>query len=237
MIRRTLKKMLPPITKEERARRKLFSIKLKKSDIAIDCGANVGEITQHLAKFGATVYAFEPNPHAFKVLQDRFSDMQHVHCVQKGVGDKNSSMKLYFHKNSDKDEVYWSTGSSLLAFKGNVLADKYVEVEIVDLCEFIETLNHRVRVLKMDVEGVECGILEKMIHTGLINKIDYAFVETHDHKIPELKAETNAIRELIKTRKVENINLDWTEKSNPLLLESNCLILFKSGQTDHSYPA
>ena len=209
-IREILEKFMQAKTPEQMARKKLFSIKLEKADIAIDCGANVGNITQHLCKSGATVYSFEPNPHAFKVLQDRFSNMGHVHCIPKGISNKKGKMKLYFHENSDKDEVYWSTGSSLLDFKGNVLADKYVEVEIVDLCEFIESLNHRVRIIKMDVEGVECGILEKIIKTGVIDKIDYAFVETHDHKIPELKTETNAIRKLIKKRGIKNINLDWT---------------------------
>ena len=210
MIRNALRKFLAAKTPEQMARKHFFSIKSNRTDIAIDCGANVGNITQHLCKSGATVYSFEPNPYAYKVLQDRFSNMQNVHCIPKGVSDKKNKMKLYLHQNSNEDEVYWSTGSSLLDFKGNVLTDKYIEVEIIDLCEFIESLNHRVRILKMDVEGVECRILEKIINTGVIDKIDYAFVETHDHKIPELKEETDAIRELIKKRRIENINLDWT---------------------------
>ena len=210
MIKNMLRKFVPAKTPEQKARKQLFSIKLGKTDIAIDCGANVGNITQHLCKSGATVYCFEPNPYAFEVLQDRFSNMQNVHCIPKGVSDKKSMMKLYLHENSDKDEVHWSTGSSLLNFKGNVLNDKYVEVEIIDLCEFIESLNYRVRILKMDVEGVECEILKKIICSGVIDKIDYAFVETHDHKIPELKVETDAIRELIEQKRIKNINLDWT---------------------------
>ncbi|MBI5326767.1 MAG: FkbM family methyltransferase [Deltaproteobacteria bacterium] len=210
MIRDIARKFMPAKTPEQKAQKLFFGVKLKEADIAIDCGANVGNITKHLCKSGATVYSFEPNPHAFNVLQDRFSDMHNVHCIQKGVSDKKGKMKLYLHENSDKDEVYWSQASSLLDFKGNVRTDRYVEVETIDLCEFIESLNRRVKVLKMDVEGVECRIIEKIICTGVIDKIDYVFVETHDHKIPELQAETNAIRELIKKRKIENINLDWT---------------------------
>lgn len=194
---------------EEKARKQFFSIQLEKTDIAIDCGANVGNFTQHLCKSGAYVYCFEPNPHAFKVLQDRFSNMQNVCLIQKGVYDRNSFLKLYLHKKSDEDEVKWSTASSLLEFKGNVLDDKYVEVEIIDLCEFIESLNKRVRIIKIDVEGAECAILRKMINSGVIDKIDYVFVETHDHKIPELKTETNAIKKLIKQKRIEHINLDW----------------------------
>jgi FkbM family methyltransferase len=113
------------------------------------------------------------------------------------------------HENSDEDEIRWSTGSSFLDFKGNILKDKYCEVETIDLCEFIESLNCNVKILKMDVEGVECKILKKMINTGIIKKIDYAFVETHDHKIPELMHETDMIRELIEVKGLKNICLEW----------------------------
>ena len=188
----------------------MYTIKLDKTDIVTDCGENVGEITSQLCKSGAAVYAFEPNPFAFRVLQEKFIDTKNVHCINKGVCDKTGKLKLYIHENSGENKVYWSTGSSLLSFKNNVLADKYVEVEVVDLCEFIESLNHRFRILKTDVEGVKNVILEKLIHNDVINRIDNIFVETHDDKIPEFKEGTSAIRKLIQDRNITNIDLSWT---------------------------
>ena len=61
----------------------------------------------------------------------------------------------------------------------------------------------------MDVEGVECQIIKKLINTGIIAKIDYFFVEVHDRSIPELKQETEEIRELIKKKRISNVNLNW----------------------------
>jgi FkbM family methyltransferase len=194
---------------KKRARRKLAAIKLTKADTAIDCGANVGKVTRRLAKGGATVYAFEPNSHAFDILEEAFHDEAHVQCIRKAVSDENGTMRLYLHENSDEDEVHWSTGSSLLGFKGNVLKDKFEEVEVVDLCEFIVSLGRRIKILKIDIEGAECSVLKKLIDTGIINNIDYVFVETHDHKIPELKAATDEIREMIKDKKIRNIDLNW----------------------------
>ena len=212
MIGPILRKFKPRLPKEL-ARRDLLDIKLKESDIAIDCGANVGNITKHLCNSGATVYAFEPNPYAYQVLQERFLKKPNVHCIQKGVLDCNDKMRLYLHEFSNQDQIHWSTGSSLLDFKNNVLMDKYVEIEVVDLCEFIDSLKYRIKLLKMDVEGaeegVECRILKKLINTGQIRKIDYVFVETHEIKIPELKSETEEIRNLLKERKIRNVNLDW----------------------------
>ena len=109
--------------------------------IGIDCGANVGNITDRLLKECDEVHAFEPNPHAFKILNQKFLFNPRVTCYNKAVLDRNDIVKLYFHENSDKNEVLWSTGSSLLNFKGNVLKDKHIEVDAIDLCKFIEDLN------------------------------------------------------------------------------------------------
>jgi FkbM family methyltransferase len=208
MMMQILSKAFPRLA-GRKARRDLLSIKLPAGDIAIDCGANVGDITHRLASRGATVFAFEPNPHAFRVLQERLADAPNVYCFPLAVGVESCRMRLYLHERSDEDEVYWSTGSSLLEFKGNVLKGKFEWVEVVDLCPFIESLNHQVRVLKLDVEGVECAILRKPIDTGLVGRIDRIFAETHDRKIPELRAETDALRDSIVKAGIKSINLSW----------------------------
>lgn len=207
MIKNILKKLHQKTS--ERVRKELINIKMTESDTAIDCGANVGNITEYLSQSGAIVYAFEPNPYAFEVLKKKFGDKPNVHCLPKGVLDRNDRMRLYLHEFSDRDEVYWSTGSSLLDFKGNILRNKFVDVEVIDLCEFIESLKRRIRILKLDVEGVECKILKKLINTRKVDDIDHIFVETHDHKISELKPETDEIRNMIKRKGIQNINLYW----------------------------
>jgi FkbM family methyltransferase len=187
----------------------LGGLRLGPSDVAIDCGANVGEVTALLSAAGATVYAFEPNPHAFAKLARRFAGQPNVHCIQQGVLDRHDRMRLYLHKQAARDEVKWSTGSSLLAEKSNVDRERSVEVEVIDLSEFIERLGRPVTLLKLDVEGVECRILRKLIDTGVSEKITHILVETHDAKMPELKAETDALRAAIAERGLRNIRLDW----------------------------
>ncbi|HMP77512.1 MAG TPA: FkbM family methyltransferase [Kiritimatiellia bacterium] len=210
MMTRLLNAFLPARTPKERAQREFRSVKFGPADIAIDCGANVGVVTAHLCKQAGQVYAFEPNPHAFAVLRKRFEAAPNVQCIPKGVSDQNGHARLYLHEHSDQDEVHWSTGSSLLDFKGNVRKDKFIDVELVDLCEFIAGLGRPVKLLKMDVEGVECAILRKLIESGIVHRIAHIFVETHEEKVPALRAETDAIRALIRARGIRNINLDWT---------------------------
>lgn len=179
------------------------------ADIAIDCGANVGNITAMMAKKGATVYAFEPNPYAFKKLKERFADFPNVHCVNKGVWNKNGIVKLYLHNLADKDQVLWSVGSSIFPFKGNVEKDNFINIEVIDLAEFISNLAAPVKAIKIDVEGTECDILERLIDTGAIYKIEKMFVETHDQKIPELREPMERIRRRIKGLGLKNISFEW----------------------------
>ena len=64
---------------------------LQKSDIAIDCGANVGEFTRLMAKTGATVYAFEPNPIAYQELLKNTVNFPNVKAIQATVKKKLES--------------------------------------------------------------------------------------------------------------------------------------------------
>lgn len=210
MLRQVVNRLFAARDPTARARRQFLAIPLTAADIAIDCGANVGDVTEYLCRSGATVYAFEPNPHAFNALERRFSDRSNVRCLQRGVFDRNEVRRLYFHQRSDENELLWSTGSSLLDYKGNVRRDKFVDTTVIDLSEFISSLGARVKLLKIDVEGVEVAILRNLIATGVIHTIDHIFVETHERKVPELKADTDELRRTLKAMNLTHVNLDWT---------------------------
>ena len=180
-----------------------------KQKIGIDCGANVGLVAQELLKQCDHVYCFEPNPFAFKLLEARFKGLKNVTCFNKAVLEREDKVKLFFHKDSDKDEVKWSTGSTLLEFKGNILREKFVEVEAIDLCSFIKKLDCQIEILKIDVEGVEYEIINKLIDTKLIYNIKNVFVELHAKKIPELEEKEKDLKKRISELNLKNINLDW----------------------------
>jgi FkbM family methyltransferase len=186
-----------------------FLTGLKPGGIAIDCGANVGDIAVKLAKTGIRVYAFEPNPYAFKKLHSRINGYQNLTCINKGVWDKNIITQLYFHDDAGNNGEFWSFASSIFSAKNNVNPDHSVEVELIDLTEFIEKLDQNIDFLKIDIEGAECEVLEKFLQKDLQNKVKLTVVETHDSKIPGLKEKTDRIRQTIKEKGVTNIKLSW----------------------------
>ncbi len=193
---------------------------LAEGSVCIDCGAHQGLISEVFLRLGATVYAFEANPYMHNTIRFRLHDWierGRLHPINRAVWDREELIKLYMRDDLDAETLLQSASesSSLLVektrddVKYKTSAENYVEVMSVDLCKFIESLDREVHILKMDIEGVEFDVLLKLIEAGLHERIKHIFVETHDHKIPELAEKARRTRELIAERGIENIDLEW----------------------------
>ena len=174
--------------------------------VCIDCGANTGQETIPWAKKGAEVHAFEPHPECFRILKEKTTRFSKVHLYQKGVWHKNSTMNLYLREGSGVSDI--SESSSLLKSKPNVDAESYVTVEIIDLVEFIKGLNKRVDILKIDIEGAEVELVQKIIDTAIYKEIGLILVETHE-QIEEISEEIQRLRTLVSELGIDNINMEW----------------------------
>jgi FkbM family methyltransferase len=182
---------------------------LSKGDIALDCGANVGLFTTRMAQSGATVYAFEPNPDAYRKLAEVTASYPNVLLHQAAVTTKLGEVELYLHKYADDDPEYWSSGSSLLAEKSNVRKDNALKVEGIHLAAFIKELGQPVKLMKMDIEGAEVDVLNQLLDEGLHELIEQAFVEVHDRRIKSLAKPTQRLRERLQALGVSHFRLDW----------------------------
>ncbi len=201
-------KINPFINNTVRATNQLKLLRFRRSEVAIDAGANIGTYTRILANHGAEVIALEPNKIAFNSLNQKYSNNPKIKIVNKGLYDINCKMPLYMHKNAEEDPLLYSIGSSIIKSKGNV-GENSENIELIGICELIDSIDKKIKLLKMDVEGAENKILLKLIDTEYYKKITHIFVETHDADIPELKEETDHIRQLIRKKRIKNINLNW----------------------------
>ena len=116
---------------------------------------------------------------------------------------------MYHNDLTNYDGEFFSQSSSICATKDNVNTNNFTEIECIDLCEFIRNLNKPLDILKMDIEGAEFDILEKLINKELYKNIKHILVETHDQTIPEIQEKAKLVRNLIKDKNIENINLNW----------------------------
>lgn len=177
--------------------------------LALDCGANVGLVSEALARIGFDVVAFEPHPQAFEQLATRFARRSNVTCVQKAVSIGAGRARLHLHAGWEVDPVAVSQASSLYAGKRNVLGDSWVDVETIDLDAYIAGLDRPVALVKVDVEGAEVDILERLLDTGRIAEIGLVLVEMHDGKIPELSQRGAILRDRLASGAYAHVHLDW----------------------------
>jgi FkbM family methyltransferase len=181
---------------------------LRPGELAIDCGAHTGTVTAVLAARELEVYAFEPNPHAFAVLRDRFAGTPSVHCLPQAVAAADGRAPLYLHTLAREDPVGRATGSSLLATKGNVDPSNAVEVETVDLDAFLGRLARPPALLKLDVEGLELQLLPRLAASGHLDRIRHVLVEMHDRAAGGgITDEGARVRAIVGDR--PHVRLDW----------------------------
>lgn len=150
----------------------------RKSDFVFDLGANVGLVTKKLLEVGCFVYAFEPDPEAFKELKKISSSKLSVQ--NDAVWTNKGKTKLYRHRDWRLSKSH--TSSSLISDKKNVNDENSVIVNTIDISDLIIGLRGT-KLIKMDVEGAEYKILNYWSRSGLINQFSTIYCEFHGRKI------------------------------------------------------
>ncbi len=162
---------------------------LNKSSIVFDVGGFEGQWSQDIYdRYKCSIYVFEPVPYYFKLLSDRFHKNDFIIITQAGLGNKNKLEEVSVM--GDKSSVFKKI-------------DKCIKVEFVDVYEFIKNKNiKKIDLLKLNIEGGEYDVLERLIETGLIKNITDIQVQFHNF-VPDAKVRMAKIQKnLEKTHKI-----------------------------------
>lgn len=173
--------------------------------IFLDCGANVGDASALLLKQGVTVHAFEPDPMAAERLSARFGSNPNftLHRVAVGAWPRRASLYRM------QDAEIGDTEASSLIDRGNEFHGTSVDVEVIDLFSFVDALGRKIETLKLDIEGAEIELLERMLDEKRWRQFDLVLVETHERFSDDLDDRLRVIRERIASNKIDNIDLTW----------------------------
>lgn len=162
---------------------------------AIDCGANIGSMTYVLAMLYKDVWAFEPWPELFEMLETNSAHFpsSNVRLSSKAVGASDYHGLMYSSHKSRRD-AHLSE-----APKGEKGLEK--SVEVVSLDNTIP-IDQPIDIIKIDVEGTEIDVLkgaERIIqqwepliyieiksnvwqeHEDYLTKIGYSQLASHTH--------------------------------------------------------
>ena len=185
-----------------------LSLEVKGSDVIVDCGANVGDMTSRFARTGASVFAFEPNPLCYAILRKRFSLTPNVRCFNEGVMDRECILSLSCPAASAEWDALDATVAS--SFNVDGAAQATSDVRCISLSDFIMSLRKPVKLVKMDIEGSEIQVLNCLLDSKAVDLVELIVVETHEKQQPDLLDATDALRQRIKDCGLEKkIRLDW----------------------------
>ena len=186
---------------------------LRPGDVAVDCGANRGDVTEVLASSGATVHAFEPDPYNLAHLQDRFATASNVTLHSAAVGVEAGTVRLMRAANWDDNPDFASVKSTVVAGGHNIAEGEGIDVAMIDFPAFLRGLldaQDRIAFVKMDIEGAELDLLEAMLDARLFDHIQLTVAETHEHKFKDLRPRFADLRAAIAAAyPPARVNLDW----------------------------
>jgi len=163
--------------------------------ILLDCGAHFGKGLRKQIEINKIdpswkIYSWEANPYTYQhfITIDRFKHLD-ITAYHAAVSDSEGTIKFNIQSSSDRhgNVTKSGTGSSAMSLdewrcKGGGFVEE-VEVKKIDLSQWMVdnlTENDYV-ILKMDIEGSEYPVLEKIINSGLIKIIDKLYIEWHSN--------------------------------------------------------
>jgi FkbM family methyltransferase len=160
--------------------------------ILLDCGSHFG---QSVDKFRAElsdiaeyeIVMFEPNPYLFDKL---VRNAKYNDCAKNKVAVSNKEGREILWGCTRNKENWGSTLEKSKADWDKIKSTDYVVVQTIDLSDFIlkNFSNSDHIILKLDVEGSEYVVLEKMLESGAIAYINKLYCEWHSKWLaPEFK--------------------------------------------------
>ena len=186
---------------------------LKPDDVVLDCGANIGDITEVLAQTGAQIHAFEPDPYCFEILTSRFKETPNVTLYNAAVGTTDGFIQLMRADNFDENPRGASVKSTVISGGRSIDEDDTIEVQLISLPTFISEQikdGKEIAFVKMDIEGAELDLLDHMLNSGQFKDIRLTVAETHEHKFKELRPKFKKLRtNIAAVYPMTKVNLDW----------------------------
>jgi FkbM family methyltransferase len=153
----------------------LVDVELGAGAVVLDVGAFVGEWSQRiLERVGSTdvqIHAFEPVPNAISTLRRTLDGDPRVHVHEFGLGGRDRQEQL----------VVSGPGSSIFEPSRPEAALGRTSVEIRDVSSVLASLDvDRVDLAKINIEGGEFELLDRLHETGWLPRIRCVIVQFHE---------------------------------------------------------
>ena len=144
-----------------------FNYDLTKDSIVLDLGGYEGQWASDIfSRYRCHLYVFEPVQSFAEHIRKRFIDNEKIKVFECGLGGVSRSEEISI----DAD------GSSLFRDSGST-----EQIEIMDIMHWLEEnpMTH-VELMKINIEGGEYELLDRLIETNLVNMVNNIQVQFHN---------------------------------------------------------
>ena len=183
-----------------------FSYPLKQSSLVLDVGGYEGQFASDLySRYRCKILIFEPVKQFFDSIQTRFSCNPDITAFRAGLSGTDSSCQINLAGDGSSTLL---PGRKLLNFKGSS-----EEVQLFDVKSFLADYNiERIDLLKINIEGGEYDLLERMIESGDILKCKALQIQFH-HFCHDAVERRKAIRAYLKNHFTCSFCYEWIWES------------------------
>lgn len=157
---------------------------LDENSVVFDVGGYEGHWASDIfGRFCCTIYIFEPVKHFADGIAKRFERNKKIHSQRVGLAGESKSLSITV-------DAYASS-----TFKGR--GESQI-IELMDAVQFIDQHNiPRIDLMKVNIEGGEYELLERLIDTGYIERVTDLQVQFHDF-VPDAETRMHGIQEKLR---------------------------------------
>lgn len=175
----------------------LVNVDLASDGTVVDVGAFSGDWSQKVVdRYGANVFAFEPAPPCYEATRRRFADDDRVQVFDYGLGgaDFGASIAL----SGPGSSIYNAEGPAGMA-----------EIQIRDIVAVLDEIGlEQIDVLKVNIEGGEYDLFDRLDDAGWLPRIDQILVQFHEWH-PQAYKRRRRIRRALAKQHTEVWNFAW----------------------------
>jgi FkbM family methyltransferase len=163
----------------------------RKRKVNIDVGTNTGEA---LVKFASShpdfeLFAIEPNPELLQEIKRKAASIKRdVTIVPAAAWSHDGTMQFYQSERHESGTVMF--GKQTYEERGWPAIDysRSTEVPCFDFSHWIFANfdDHARLVVKMDIEGAEYAVLEKMLADGTLSRVNRLYCEWHGDRLLDI---------------------------------------------------
>ena len=163
--------------------------------VVLDVGAFNGSWAQHIVdRYDPVIYAFEPNPRSYAQIQEKAKGNPKLKPIPYGLGDKDMTVPFTLK----------GLGSSMCDERDSSSDAPRTTVEIAAIDRVWSELKlDNIDLMKINIEGAEFPLLEKMMESDLLKCVDCFLIQFHEWHPGAYRKRRQIRKELAKTHRLE----------------------------------